>query len=827
MALSKFIVTVLSKTDAPDNVLPNSPIEIRDRLTNGSSGLLSLIFSDSAGTIPITQTGATTDSLGQFKFFGGNANYNAEFDNDGSPVVQAIGPVVDEIANQTIEKVNEIQLDLGDVAIAASDDAVSLTNPAAIVVVPSTDNKADPAVVDQPEAADNAPTPIAATADQLHRLRNSALGETSAQSSSSLGTFAVSRKYDVTASTQFTVSIHGAPLGFIIYDVSFDVQEFDAAGEFIANIVATVDTNKRQMTFTTTTGVKIAFNIRNASDFSNSNPMTEAALDLCLNNIMMNLGSSSLPFVPFSDGNFTPTSALFDPEPAGELQVSKQGAFYYIRAAAQQSTDKDLVWRVLINQGVNRDAIDSRTGVVDFYGIRFVDKTEVETRSAFNKSILVHNAGTDESAPTRINDMFVAGGHGVVGYKATDVAHGKANVDVGSIWSDGTDEWVVYFINDVDNILLVRKNVGTTDKWIISTADFGSGTLTHVSGATNTANIVVAVSVQLQHIPIIRDHLAELRIDDVVITVDDDYKGQRVVVSETYALLNVGSQQAALIADVGNASPDYTNETTITEQKRFYYEFEWNEFGAMSIRMAHSVKAPYRRTALVDYWGGLQLQRLSLSGDSTGGMHDKVFNYIPQIAPVSGLDFENIAEVTNNVLDVFPQASDCDDPNDPASHACLIGKNSSDVVQSGHVFGYSRDEGLGVPATRAASTDTIFRLSPAEKNYIYGVDAKSGDASAGDLDTIAAFRAPFLPTDTTLTIPGVIVMMSGRTYCYITAHQNHTNKKVSIPSKYNGWPITVLKAHSNVTVNSEFVSTGEIDIDVINSYGDVVLRLGS
>lgn len=90
MTLSAFTVTIITKTDSPDNVLPNAPLEIRNRLANGTSGTLASIFSDAAGTLPITQTGATTDSLGQFTFYALPAPYNAVFDNNGTPVISAI-----------------------------------------------------------------------------------------------------------------------------------------------------------------------------------------------------------------------------------------------------------------------------------------------------------------------------------------------------------------------------------------------------------------------------------------------------------------------------------------------------------------------------------------------------------------------------------------------------------------------------------------------------------------------------------------------------------------------------------------------------------------
>ena len=716
---------------------------------------------------------------------------------------------------------------LSDVAVNAASDPVDLVDRVNIIGTPDTSNVADPAVTDDAAAADTTPSPITSTAESLHRLRNNTTGLLSGISPTTLGTFAATKKHNVAASTEYTASMHGAPLGFVFYNAPAHIQAFDASGEFVSNITSAVySSNNREVTFTMPAGAtKVCFNLRNPTDFSNSNPMDAASLDLCLNRIMVNTGATALPFVEYAPAGFSPTASLFDPTPDDEITVVKQDTFYYIRSKAQQSSTKDVVWRMLVNKAFSRDRVDSRTGVVDSYGVRFIDRTNVDTVAGFNQSTEVQMAGVDESCPVRVNGMFVAGGHGVIGYTANMTTHGKTNVDVGSTWSDGTDTWVLYHVIDADTVHMVRLNTGTTDKWVISSATFGSSTLTHVAGATNTANIVISASAQDQFIPIIRNYLAEMRVDDVAITADGEYTGDRVTLSEVYELLNIGEQQVDLIANVGAGSPDYT-AVAIGEQIRFYYEYDWNYLGAMSIRAAHGVKADYTRSLDVDYWGGIQLQRLSLSGDSSGGMQDKVFVYIPEIAPVSGLDFEAVAEVTNNTSEILAPTTSCDDVNDPASHYCLIGKDSSDVVQSGHVFGYSREDGDGVPAVRAAIVNNIYRISSAEKNYPYVIDSSAGDGVAGQTNLITAFRAPFLPTDTDLTIPAVIATMNGATYCYITAHQNLSDKSVSIPVKFNGWPVTVLKGSPNVVVLDEYVSENAINIAVSNSYGDVVLKLG-
>ena len=88
--LSTYTVTIITKEDSPYNVIPSAPIEIRERLSDGSSGGLSVIFSDQAGLTPITQTGATCNDLGQFTFFAAASQYNAIYDNNGITVTLSV-----------------------------------------------------------------------------------------------------------------------------------------------------------------------------------------------------------------------------------------------------------------------------------------------------------------------------------------------------------------------------------------------------------------------------------------------------------------------------------------------------------------------------------------------------------------------------------------------------------------------------------------------------------------------------------------------------------------------------------------------------------------
>ena len=103
--LSPYTVTIYTKQDNPYNVIPDAPIEIRERLANGTSGSLSIIYSDQEGLIPITQTGAKADSNGQFVFYAEAAQYNAVYESQTVPV--DIGLTADTLPSAIINDLSQ------------------------------------------------------------------------------------------------------------------------------------------------------------------------------------------------------------------------------------------------------------------------------------------------------------------------------------------------------------------------------------------------------------------------------------------------------------------------------------------------------------------------------------------------------------------------------------------------------------------------------------------------------------------------------------------------------------------------------------------------
>lgn len=749
-----------------------------------------------------------------------------EFAATGGEYVTA-GGTVDEI-----DQVPGLREDISSVAERTVTE-VPLSDPAGVVSNPVTTNKWNPDISDVGIGGDSSPAIGTDTDNQLHRYRGNTTGALSAQSSASLWSFWATRKTPVLeASTEYTLSCHGAPSGAYFYTNGY-LQFFNADGSLHSYITSGFTVSPagypREITFTTPAApVSVAPNMRNVTDFNAANPVTADHVELVSAATMLNQGDTALTFSPYSDGTFTPSADIFDTIPVGGMTLAKQGDYLYFKTDYQQDTTKSLVSRASYGAGVDPYRAPNGHGVIDTQGQRLADADipSLGLVAAFNQSTDVINLGTDEGAPSRINGMYIGGGsHGVIGVVQTMAAHGKDESDVGSLWSDGTDQWVLQRVKSSSEIIFTRKYTGSDDKWSISSAAPASLTFTHVSGATNTADIVATSTAQAQGFPIIRNYTSQVSVDGVAVTQDGESRGDTLAVSEYYEVMNAAKQQNYLIANAGTTPVDYT-DSSIDTQFSMFNEYSFHRNGSMAGRSAMGVKDAFSRGLSADYTGFFQRQRLALTGDATAGLASTVHLYVPDMAAtVGGYDLQAIANITANATTVRVPRTSCSDPADPASHFCLIGKDGSGEVVSNMLFGYDRTYGLGVPATRAASVNDVMFFSNYNKMYPIAIDEAAGDAAAGDVLEAGWFVVPFAPDpDGDLTIPGVIVQVGNKTFCYIAAHKTLARKSVAI-SGYNGRAVSILKAHDNVTIHDSYVSNGSIAISVANGYGDVILDL--
>lgn len=701
-------------------------------------------------------------------------------------------------------------------------------------VAADTSNLNDPAFI---------PPGMASRADMVNRLYNLTTGALQAQSATAWPSWCLWMGPALDGGSTYTMNLSGAPTS-AYFDIISPFPFFNEDGTFSQSITSgyTLSSNKRSITFTVPgTGKKRpAMDIRDPINWGAGNPMSLRYANSILDNIMVTAGSTVVGFKPHRAANAKdPDPAVFGKSNA-PMTVAVQGGYAFIRAPLQQSATEDIVWRVLVSQtpAYTAAGVATKTGVVDFFGARVISRSTPagQTIAAYNLSTQLWGIETgDERTPVHINGIYIGAGHGIPGYELTKAAHGKTIADTGSTWTDGAGKvWVLAKVVDANTLLFIADNTGASDKWVITSTAPSGTTMTHQSGATNTGSVAWTAAALGALNPILQNIAITLYVDDAIIdrTIDGVYTGSSVRIDDSWDIPNCGHLLAYLKGHIG--STDYTN-SLIQVQVSVSDTFTWNEWGALTAYRTETVRQAFTRNAATsanpgDYSGAMQLQRLALPGDSTPGAFTKIFGYVPNVAPVSGLDLQATTDITALVAQLTVPKTACADPTDPASHFAQIGKDASGNTIGGMVYGYARTAGMAVPTSRAASVSNVLVVSTSGKHYPRFVDSAAGDGIVGQVLVAVAFRAYFKPTDPDLTLPAVIYSVGGKHYAIVTSHKVQAKKWVALPKKLTGWTINPIKIDAGVSmdgaINGKSVVQGAgTQMTFSNAYGDAVLEL--
>lgn len=158
----------------------------------------------------------------------------------------------------------------------------------------------------------------------------------------------------------------------------------------------------------------------------------------------------------------------------------------------------------------------------------------------------------DDSAPVRMMGATVGANHGYSRSDLTMAAHGKTNADIGSIWTDGTFQWVIIQIVSANVIGVTCR---TENRGYTSTLP----ALTHVSGAINTANIAPTAVSAKQWYPMLKNHKVNLILDNQInndVNIDSGFNDS-LIISESYDLMEKSDIVEWLIGNGGKEVKSY------------------------------------------------------------------------------------------------------------------------------------------------------------------------------------------------------------------------------------------------------------------------------
>ena len=514
------------------------------------------------------------------------------------------------------------------------------------------------------------------------------------------------------------------------------------------------------------------------------------------------LKSSALLDIPTTTGGTTVIST------GNTFTVYVDGTYAYIRTS--YSSTLDMVQ--LVQYGTNSKW---NNNVVNPYQIKTIPASTVK-----ENLITAYNAGTlvvshaDDAAPLRYNGTYIGANHGAfVVHQVTKTAHGKAFVDVGSKWSNGTREYTLLRIVDANTLWFISDNTGTSAQWIYNTTSTAGNTLTHVSGATNTASILVATDTITQLYCAVNEHVKKVTVDGYKpITTSGFYDVESIEFNDSYNIMNVPAIVAYAQANVGTATELEFTSNTIAWDVNVQVGYCYTTNGSLTINTQL-----YKKSAINFEFAGLtQALPLNYSGKT-------LLQYVPKMntVTVSGTPYNlsNIVDVTSVTAVINMLKADWSDATNPPDRMVQIVKTGS-VKGYAHVVGYSLTRGDTKPSVRQNTNDAGFFNGPTKKMY--------PKALVTTLDTVVntvAYRSLYNPN----ILPEATVYTwykdNNDIFVVLDIHQNATMLKLPLPLTFNGKNATVVDTHANFTLHSEIVSDGGLLCSVVNNYATVTLKL--
>lgn len=482
--------------------------------------------------------------------------------------------------------------------------------------------------------------------------------------------------------------------------------------------------------------------------------------------IMLNLGASALPWVAFGAIAYAINPAAISAAGGGRLVFNGTGVSFVESARSGDTLRTDFV----------AFPVGTLTGYPWLLNLRGEALNGVQVRSA-----------GDDIAPDVAQGNLAGGNHGYYGGTVTATAHGKVNADRGSVWTSGGLQAVLVQVVDANTLILALR---------ASNAVPATGTWTHVSGATNTANIVATAVAAVQLYPVHRNYAIAVRVDGRAITATSgswNYS-DAVEITETMDIMSRTDVVEWWIANGGagggnpQAAPSYT--MTIC--------YRWDRDGRLTItRDWHIIKA----ISLNSLWG---LQ--------AGAVGTPAQVYVPTAVPFTYNG--SPIDPSMGISPTITAASASIDFTAANLRATGLYGDRAAFLWAGSAFfiGFLpvADAAVGVRRTRASDAALqIYQTSG--KLYFFALDKGDHTAQPGDHYSVVGYRQLIRRTaDRTAAYP---VRTTGDDYLFADWHDMQKSDRIPVPDDFVGRQFEVVDS-KNVTVAASGVLAGSLPVYV-------------
>ena len=408
----------------------------------------------------------------------------------------------------------------------------------------------------------------------------------------------------------------------------------------------------------------------------------------------------------------------------------------------------------------------------------------------------------DDAAPVRMMGATIGANHGYSRTILTLAGHGKTNADVGSVWTNGTKEYVILQIISTSQLAVTSRSDNT--------AFPSGGTLAHVSGATNTTSFTPTNTSGTQWYPMLKNHKIYHSVDGVVSTENTgewEFK-DNVTIHESYDLMEKADIVQWLIANGAKEVKQYLAVSALNVSNIYRFNTHGGVLGATSF---------YTKKAL----SAAQDLMFTQSARLTPGVNGDIKYYVPRSVPfvheTVSYDFTNLTNVNDlgltNRIDFTAARTES-------------GESLPDrLIQFNDVIGYATGY-LPVldaaPDVRNSRTSKGIQISnSAAKVYPYLVDGLTTLPDGAYYS--ALWYRQYFKRSVEQTAKYTVESPLGD-YLYLDWHTAKMDQ-IELPPEYAGRQFEVVRKSSNVTLLSTVATTNiVVDIDNSQPYGYLELK---
>lgn len=408
----------------------------------------------------------------------------------------------------------------------------------------------------------------------------------------------------------------------------------------------------------------------------------------------------------------------------------------------------------------------------------------------------------DDVAPYRVTGTTIGANHGYAKTNCTVTGHVKTSVDVGSVWTDGTNQWVI--IATATNIISITARTSNTA--------FVSGTLTHVSGATNTASFTPSAVSSTQMYPVIKNRILKCAVDGQTLPTLDGtfYYYDNASFHESYEIMNKSSIVEWLITQVGLSPTPAQYSGTSDLSVSISYVFDVN--GNCTIFtdfLALNAVAAFQDIMFI------QCQKFM-----TG--FGNIYYYIPNSLALAHesnpYNFSLKQDMTS-----FTVSSRMNFTHD----RCEAGKQLCDrVIQLndnvGMAVGYLPVLDAASDVRRTNASNKALQISELTKIYMSCIDGLQSTLAAGDYFSVVAYRNFYKKSATRTS--SYVVKKGNEFYWFMDWHST-VKDRVPAPNFCVGKSFTVVDSYNAAVLSDSITNSVVVDVNAAGSYGYLILKV--